>query len=170
MDVVHFDDASVIRTLYLDDLRGNDPTYAARLVYRYTIHQENGEVTKKKISDKPLELPKINHKKYDTKPYRYVYGAGNTKEGNWLDDVTKIDVTTGEHKVWYQKHCYPGEPVFVAAPGAKEEDGGIVLSVVFDSDAKNTFLLSLNAQTFEETGRALVPQILPMSFHGDYFG
>ena len=170
MDVVRFDDPGVVHTLYLEKLRSNDPSYSAGLVHRYTINQDNGEVTKKKISDKLLELPKIYHQKYDTKPYRYVYGAGNTMEGNWLDDVTKIDVTTGEHKVWHQKHCYPSEPVFVPSPEAKAEDDGIVLAVIFDSDAKNTFLLSLDAQTFEETGRALVPEILPMSFHGDFFG
>lgn len=39
--------------------------------------------------------------------------------------IVKLDVTTKTKTVWYEKDCFPSEPVFVAAPDAEEEDQGI---------------------------------------------
>lgn len=35
-----------------------------------------------------------------------------------------MDVVTRTHVEWRQENCYPSEPVFVASPGAVEEDDG----------------------------------------------
>ena len=64
--------------------------------------------------------------------------------------------------------CYPGEPVFVSGPQARDEDEGVVLSVVLDADRGNSFLLILDAQSFGEVARAEVPQHIPFGFHGEY--
>lgn len=171
VDFVAFDDASVLDTLYLDELRSNRPTHAAGYLTRATIDLRNKKpVTIHRLSDKLFEFPRIYYSACNTKAYRYVYGAGNSEPGNFLDDITKIDVQTGTHRVWYQEHCYPGEPVFVPRPGAKEEDDGILLSVVLDTDAKNTFLLALNTQSMEEVARATMPEVVPFGFHGRFLG
>ena len=169
LDLIAFPDAEIVERLYLKDLRGNNPTKAAGKLHRITINKGNGQVDMQQLSEKPLELPSINYQDYNAKPYRYMYGAGNTVEGNWLDDITKIDTQTGEYQTWYKKHCYPSEPVFVKDPEGTKEDDGILLSVVLDSDVRNTFLLALNAKNLEEIGRATVHQVLPFSFHGNYF-
>ena len=65
--------------------------------------------------------------------------------------------------------CYPGEPVFVREPGNEDEDGGVVLSVVLDANAGRSFLLVLDAGTFEELARAEAPHHIPFGFHGQYF-
>lgn len=41
-----------------------------------------------------------------------------------LTQIAKIDIVTREHLEWQQDKCYPSEPVFVASPGAVEEDDG----------------------------------------------
>ena len=49
--------------------------------------------------------------------------------------------------------CYPGEPVFVAARDAREEDDGLILSEVLDAQEGRSFLLVLDALTWEERAR-----------------
>ncbi|WP_235298540.1 carotenoid oxygenase family protein [Portibacter marinus] len=170
VDFVAFKDASVLDRLYLAELRSNHPTHATGYLSRATLdlNQPNQKVELKRLSDKLIELPRIYYEKYNSKPYRYVYGAGNTVSGNFLDDITKIDVETGDSKKWYHEHCYPGEPIFIPSPDNEAEDDGVVVSVVLDTDAKNTFLLVLDAASMEELGRAIVPEVLPFGYHGSY--
>ena len=169
MDVVASEDDAVFEALYLDKLRGNEPTRAAGYLSRISVNLATKELNMRQLSNKLVELPHINYERCNGLPYSYVYAAGNTQDGNWLDDITKINVETSEHLVWYKENCYPGEPIFVAAPDAKEEDDGILLSVVFDANAYNTFLLVLDAKTLEEQARAILPEVVPFSFHGNYF-
>lgn len=170
VDMVTYDDASVVEELYLDKLRSNDPTYAQGHLTRARIPVGgSGNVQMQEVCPKKIELPRINYSKYNGQPYRYVYGAGTTQEGDWLDNITRIDVESGEYLTWFEGHCYPSEPVFVEKPGATEEDEGLLLSMVLDSDAKNTFLLILDASDLREVARAYVPEILPFSFHGNFF-
>jgi carotenoid cleavage dioxygenase-like enzyme len=58
----------------------------------------------------------------------------------------------------------------VAAPDAREEDDGVVLSVVLDAIAQRSYLLVLDAGSFEELARAEAPQRIPFGFHGQFFG
>lgn len=170
IDMVCFKDSTIVETLYLDALRANEPSHAAGILHRATLSlKENKDVVLTELCKSKIELPRINYLQFNGKKYTYVYGAGNTEPGNWLDNITKIDTTSGKAWTWYEKHCYPSEPVFVNTPDGESEDDGVLLSVVLDSDAKNTFLLILNASDLSEIARAKVPEILPFSFHGNYF-
>jgi beta,beta-carotene 9',10'-dioxygenase len=100
--------------------------------------------------------------------YRWMYATGNAG-GEWVDQLVKMDVTTGESKTWSEPGCYPGEPVFVHRPDATAEDDGAILSVVLDANAERSFLLILDAGTFEEVARAEAPHHIPFGFHGQYF-
>ena len=85
-----------------------------------------------------------------------------------MDNITKLDVKTAEERIWHERDCYPGEPVFVEKPEAKVEDDGILLSVVFNAAKQNSFLLVLDAKNLMEVARAEVPQHIPFGFHGQY--
>ncbi|XP_028320405.1 beta-carotene oxygenase 2b [Gouania willdenowi] len=114
-----------------------------------------------------LEFPQINYGKYNTHRYRYFYGCGFRHLVG--DALIKMDLQGKHMKVWKQPGLYPSEPVFVPSPHATEEDDGVVMSVVITPDEdKSTFLLVLNAQTFEELGRAEVPVNIPYGFHGTF--
>lgn len=72
-------------------------------------------------------------------------------------------------KVWEQPGFYPSEPVFIPSPHATEEDDGVILSVVITPNKdKSTFLLVLDAKTFKELGKAVVPVNIPYGFHGTF--
>ncbi|XP_072526486.1 carotenoid-cleaving dioxygenase, mitochondrial isoform X3 [Salminus brasiliensis] len=112
-----------------------------------------------------LEFPHIHYNRCNTKPYRYFYGCGFRHLVG--DSLIKMDLENKKLKVWSQPGFYPSEPVFVPSPDAEEEDDGVILSVVLTpTEDQSTFLLVLDAKTFEELGRAEVPVKIPYGFHG----
>ncbi|XP_038047198.1 beta,beta-carotene 15,15'-dioxygenase-like [Patiria miniata] len=119
--------------------------------------------THEELSDQEIELPQINYEKHNGRPYRYIYGIPKH-----LKQVVKIDTRSKTHVSWgsLSGSYYPSEAVFVANPDGKEEDDGVVLSLVCDvTPGKNPFLLVLDARTLEELARAEVEEI-PYGIHG----
>ncbi|XP_007494883.2 carotenoid-cleaving dioxygenase, mitochondrial [Monodelphis domestica] len=114
-----------------------------------------------------LEFPQINYTQYNSRKYRFFYGCGFRHLVG--DSLIKVDVVTKKLKVWRKDGFYPSEPVFVPIPGANEEDGGVILSVVITPNQnESAFLLVLDAKTFEELGRAEVPVPMSYGFHGTF--
>ena len=168
IDFVGFNDPTIIEALYLKDVQKGKPIQAAGYLMRTCIDLKDKKISTFKLADKLIELPRINDKNFTAKPYRFVYGAGNTEAGNYLDDITKIDIDAGTSIKWYELGCYPSEPVFIQDPESKTEDDGILLSVVLDTNNENTFLLALNTKDLKEIARATVQKIIPFSYHGQF--
>lgn len=165
-DIVMYPDDAVMSHLYLENLRANKPTEATGYLHRFHIPLQEGEVRMERMLDELIELPRIHYEKYNARPYRYAYGTGTSRPGNFLDNITKADLEEHRASIWREEHCYPGEPVFVPRPGGKEEDDGLLLSVVLDAEAGRSFLLLLDARDLREVGRAWAPHIIPFDFHG----
>jgi beta,beta-carotene 9',10'-dioxygenase len=166
VDLVAYDDPSIIDALYLNEQgpRGRLPATELR---RFTIDLDGGGVRSEPLSDGTVELPRIDYARRNTRDYRFAYFAG--AGGDWIDRLVKVDVTDGSRSEWSAPGCYPGEPVFVREPHAEGEDAGVVLSVVLDAAAGRSFLLVLDARSFEERARAEAPHHIPFGFHGQYF-
>ncbi|XP_008063759.1 beta,beta-carotene 9',10'-oxygenase isoform X1 [Carlito syrichta] len=114
-----------------------------------------------------IEFPQINYSQFSGKKYRFFYGCGFRHLVG--DSLIKVDVVNKTLKVWREEGFYPSEPVFVPVPGAKEEDGGVILSVVITPNQnESNFLLVLDAKNFEELGRAEVSVQMPYGFHGTF--
>jgi carotenoid cleavage dioxygenase-like enzyme len=169
VDLCAYPDAEVIQALYLTRLRAGEGA-PVPLPTRYRVGRGSGSVSVTPLSDQPLELPRINYGRHNARPYRYAYGtgAGDPRGGNFLDQLNKLDVTTGETRVWREDHLYPGEPVFVPAPDAAGEDDGVVLSVALDADRGRSALVVLDAGSFTELARVEVPHAIPFGFHGQF--
>lgn len=168
IDLVGYDDAETINDLYLDQLRTNKSLLVTGKLWRLNIPSSKDKVSKRILSELPLELPRTNYTKINTKPYKYVYAAANCETGNFLDALAKVNVNTGGEVIWKQENCYPGEPIFVQDSSAESEDEGVILSVVLDINKKTSFLLMLNATNLKEIARAEVPQHIPFGFHGQF--
>ncbi len=164
-DVCTFADAGVIEDLYLERLREGKPVQQAH-VERFRIDPGAGTVSVERLLDEPLELPRINYGRCNERPYRYVWGVGS--RSGWLDQIVKGDVLERCTTAWSEDGCYPGEPVFVARPGAEREDDGVLLSVVLDGRSERSFLLVLDAVSLEELARAEAPHHIPFGFHGQF--
>ena len=172
-DVVTYEDSSIIDKLYLDRLRSPEPSPAVGTLQRYRLPlrgttESPPRVTPERLSDTKLELPRIHEAQVEGRPYRYVYGIGAGAPNAFADQLVKIDVETGEATVWAEDEMYPGEPVFVAKPGATGEDAGVVLSVVLDPAQERSLLVVLDAETFTEQARVSVPHAIPFGFHGQF--
>jgi beta,beta-carotene 9',10'-dioxygenase len=158
-------------------VRSGEPVNAtARLTrIRVPVDGEAGasaETTHETLCPTSIELPRINYPRCIGRPYRFVWGAGQTVPGNFIDNITKIDLGAdggAGTKTWHQDGCYPGEPVFVARPGSSAEDDGVLLSVVLDTAKARSFLLVLDAASLEERAKAAVPHHIPFGFHGNHF-
>jgi beta,beta-carotene 9',10'-dioxygenase len=168
LDLCAYEDASIIELLELDRLRAEtfDQGVKARPL-RLTL-TTNGAVDTRALADVDLELPRINYRTRNAKPYRYIYG-GSVGDAPFLKRLVKVDLADGSHKVWDEPHTWAGEPVFVPRPEATEEDDGVLLSVVLDALAGTSFLLVLDAHTFTEVARAQAPHHVPFGFHGQFF-
>ncbi len=166
VDMCVYEDASVIEDLYLDRLRAGKPIAAATLT-RMRLRPGDGSISSEALSDGGLELPRINYGRCNERPYRYVWGNANGP-GGWLESIVKVDTHDGSRSEWSTPGCFPGEPVFVAAPRAVGEDEGVLLSVVLDAERGRSFMLALDAATLDELARAEVPAPIPFSFHGQF--
>lgn len=167
VDICVFEDASIIEDLYLERLRAGEPVSAEPEVRRFRIRPGDGSVAHERASDDGFDLPRINYGRNNERPYRYAWGIGWGGAG-WLERVIKADLDTGETKSWREDGAFPGEPVFVAAPEAKDEDDGVLLSIVLDSARESSYLLVLDAATLAERARASVPERIPFGFHGQF--
>jgi carotenoid cleavage dioxygenase-like enzyme len=137
--------------------------------YRIPLTGGSANLAYDEVSDVGIELPRINYDRYNTRDYRYVYGLSQSPTSGALNRLRKIDLTGRESRVWHEKACFPGEPVFVPAPNAAREDDGVVLSAVLDARAGSSFLLVIDGASFAELARAQVPQHIPSDLHGQFY-
>jgi carotenoid cleavage dioxygenase-like enzyme len=165
VDICTFPDAQIVEDLYMERLRAGKPLSQPSLE-RFRISPGAGTVTTERLIEEGMELPRINYGRCNERPYRYAWGVGS--EGTWLDRIVKADVVDRTSTVWFERGRFPGEPVFVAAPDAEDEDEGVLLSVVLDGEHGNSFLLVLDAQDLSELARAEVPHHIPFGFHGQF--
>ena len=193
LDYVAYENQDVMRGLYYDViLDRNDAakkywfegerhkTGQHRMVrYRYRIPKDGSRPKPgdyKSLAEETLsircphagDLPTINPS-YACKPYRFFYSAANRGLSTIMDALAKTDLHTGTALIWSGPRGHtPGEPIFVPRPGATEEDDGVVLSVVVDGTAEDSYLLCLDARTMEEVGRAEVGFAIGAGFHGTH--
>ncbi len=169
IDLCAHEDASIIELLELDKLRaGSGHAVLGARPLRLTLAAGSGVASTRELADVDLELPRIAYRSHNGLPYSFVYGA-SAGDAPFLKRLVKIDVDDGSHTVWDEPNTWAGEPVFVPRVGASAEDDGIVLSVVLDAGTGSSFLLMLDAGTFEEIARAQAPQRVPFGFHGQFF-
>jgi beta,beta-carotene 9',10'-dioxygenase len=168
VDLCAYQDAAVIDALNLDGLRAGTSAIPPAMPRRLTLPLDGSAGRMADLAATDLELPRIDYRRRNGKPYTYVYGA-SSGGGPFLRRLVKVDVTDGSLRTWDEPGAWAGEPVFVPRPGAEGEDDGVVLSVVLDADAGRSFLLVLDAGTFAEVARAQAPHHIPFGFHGQFF-
>lgn len=170
-DLAAYPDANIINQFYLDKLRADGAGIPSSEFRRYRIPiSGSGQATYELVTDENIEFPRINYEQYNGKPYGCAFGASIQRgTTGFYNQLTKFDVATGSVKRWHEADCYPGEPVFVAAPEASTEDAGAVLSVVFNSQSGTSSLIVLDGQSFTEIARINLPQHVPFGFHGQFF-
>jgi carotenoid cleavage dioxygenase-like enzyme len=169
VDLCAYDDPEIVDALFLDRVRGERPRTPVAELRRYRIDLAGGAVTMERLSDEPLELPRIDYRRRNGRPYRYVFGTGQRDPDGFLDQLVKVDLEWRETSTWHEPGTYPGEPVFVGRPGGDDEDDGVLLSVVLEPANGRSSLLVLDAADLAPLARAAAPHAIPFSFHGQFF-
>ena len=187
-DIPCYKNLDVLKRFYYDNLKGTSPTAqdyvgdnasrARAQLIRWTLP----DVTNTPISvtsppkqadrvftvpsAETVELPTFNPN-YATKPSRYLYGVSDEGHSTFLDGLIKYDTQTRTAKKWRTHAHSPGEAIFLPDPeGRGEEDAGTLLSVVLDGTKGKSYLLVLDAKSFEEVGRAEMESVVSFGFHG----
>lgn len=173
VDLVAYDDASVIESFYLHRLSEPDVQIPRGTLRRLRIPLTGPDVRLKaeELSPTGIELPNIDYGGLNTSPdLRFVYGVGVRGDRGFYDQLVKIDVDARTTATWHEPDCYPGEGVFVGRPGREAEDDGVILSVVLDAERGTSFLLVLDAASFTEVARARLPHPVLLGYHGQFYG
>ncbi len=174
IDLVAFPDISLLPSLFpqASSSVANKSDWKRRLM-RYHLTLDKNEIVPEILLEKDVEFPRFNDK-LDGKNYRYLYMT--ISDDNSIEflqtegtGLVKFDMQTKKLKTWNQIGCNAVEPVFIPSPNAKNEDEGVILSVVYDEGKKRSFLLVLDGQSFDEIAQAELPWEIPGSFHGQYF-
>ena len=181
VDLLAYPDASIIDALRLERLRAGEPIDAVGTLTRYRVPLGAGTdadpddalsvASRETLCGTPLELPRTDERRRRAGlPASVVWGNGLTVPGQFIDDVTRIDIAAVPPDVatWHEHGCHPGEPVFVPRPGSTAEGDGVLLSLVLDARANRSFLVVLDATTLAEIARATLPHAVPYGFHGEH--
>ena len=166
VDICAYPDPGVIEDLYLERLRAGKPLATAELV-RFRLHPGRGTVAREPLAEEDFELPRINYGRCNERPYRYTWGL-SCGESGFLERIVKVDIEQRTTKTFAEPGLYPGEPVFVARPGAEAEDDGVLLSLTLDAEAASSMLIVLDAAELRELARASLPHHVPFGFHGQF--
>lgn len=154
-----------------DIVYGAPPPDQIRRLERFRIDLKGSSITQSTIAESLLELPRIYYQKYNTSPYRYVYGVGFKYPESHKDSIPiiKIDVSNGSKQEWKEAGSLAGEPIFIPRPDGKGEDDGVLLSVVTNELKGRSFLLVLDAKDLHEVARSEVLHAIPYGLHGMFF-
>lgn len=168
LDLITYPNADIIQSFYFKQAANYD--HALPQLNRYTLDLATNTYHKQKYSLNPLEFTCINNL-YAQKSYNYFYGVSALKntdtELSSLIKVNLSDLTTV--KYWHEEDCYSGEPAFIAKPNAQNEDDGILISIVSNLANKSSFILILDATSFNEISRIQLPHMLPFGLHGEFY-
>ena len=183
-DLTAYKNIDLIERFYIDNMLSDSPSAipfsdpkndSRGTIRRYRLPAVPKASTTKKMQAELVyqspgnggspELPVMNAK-YTMKPHRFIYGVTDTGKSTFFDGLVKHDCQTRKDIFWSVHAQSAGEPIFIADPGADDEDSGVLLTVVLDGIEGKSYLLCLNAKDMTEMGRANVESVVGFGFHG----
>ena len=137
---------------------------------RITMHPGRQRATVETLSDAGFEFPSTNYRKSTGSDDGFAWGAadGPQANGSYASAIVKVDVRTGSSSAFSDGDRIYGEPVFVARPGASDEDDGVLLTVGTGQRSESSALAIIDAKTMRLVASAEVPGAIPLGFHGSF--
>ena len=140
---------------------------------KWELNTKSGQATSTKLDDRAVEFPRINPRlvgKSNQYAYALALASSNLTEPDFKG-IVKYNFKNDTSEVYeYGLGKFGAEPVFVAAEGAKSEDEGYLLSLVYNQETDKSDLIILNAKEPKSGPLATVhlPQRVPYGFHGEW--
>lgn len=117
----------------------------------------------------------VIHPDYVCRKHRYIWSCSSVARSTLFDCIIKTDTQTREVIRWAGQTAHtPSEPIFIPRPATgdlaklREEDDGVLLSVILDGRNRTSYLLCLDAKSMEELGRAECEFAIGITFHGKH--
>jgi all-trans-8'-apo-beta-carotenal 15,15'-oxygenase len=172
--------AVVVESIYYSDFPSIGPDQDFRaidfellpegLLEQCRIDLRTGTVSTTRLSERCCEFAMVNPER-EGLPSRYAWMAVAEREtGNDpLQAIKKLDLQSGERRVWSAApRGFVSEPVMVPRPGAKAEDDGWVLVLVWNGARGATDLVILQADDLSEQAVLELPLAIPYGLHGSW--
>ena len=114
-----------------------------------------------------FDFPTINEE-YRGREYCIIYGW-SAIDYSRMALVKKSVCDSTKDKVFYLEDHYSSEMHFLANPEKRSEDDGVLVTIVFDGPKEQSYLLLMDALTFQPITKAYLPHNIPWSAHGMHF-
>jgi beta,beta-carotene 9',10'-dioxygenase len=169
IDVPAYPEGRHISNLYLDRRTAAEALETSQ-IKRYIVPLNGKDAAGEILFDEFAELPTIDYARDAGLDYGTAYAAGGRKDRSegFYNQLLRFDLRGHQVRRWFEDGCYPGEPVFIPRSNGADRLEGVIVSVVLDGQRGCSFLLVLDAQSYEEIGRAFAPHVIPFGFHGEF--
>ena len=163
-------DKIVIDVCRMDDTM-KPGSSAPPMLHRWTIDQASGRVTETQLDDRVVDFPRVADAVVGLK-HQYGYCAAFAGNAPYGEGLIKYNLETGTSEYRHLGGGQASEAVFVKDPAASGEDGGFLLSYVYQPEIDQSEVLILNAQDMlgEPAARIQIPARVPAGFHGNWIG
>jgi carotenoid cleavage dioxygenase-like enzyme len=163
-------DKIVIDVCRMDDTM-KPGSSAPPMLYRWVIDQTSGRVTETQLDDRVVDFPRVADNVVGLK-HQYGYCAAFAGSAPYGEGLIKYDLGAGTSEYRHLDGGQASEAVFVKDPSASGEDGGFLLSYVYQPEIDQSEVLILNAQDMlgEPVARIQLPVRVPAGFHGNWIG
>ena len=163
-------DKIVIDVCRMDDTM-KPGSSAPPMLYRWVIDQTSGRVTETQLDDRVVDFPRVADNVVGLK-HQYGYCAAFAGSAPYGEGLIKYDLEAGTSEYRHLDGGQASEAVFVKDPSASGEDGGFLLSYVYQPEIDQSEVLILNAQDMlgEPVARIQLPVRVPAGFHGNWIG
>lgn len=147
-----------------------------RRLCRFTVpmtpNKRGDTVVEEDLSMDAHEFPCINPHLHGLE-HKFTYALSDPYKTS--SRIYKYDHASGKHLSWGDNDLTPSEPVFIPriaadgiATGSIDEDDGAVLAIVNDPSDDSSFLVILDARTFDEIARVRTPVTVNHGIHSVY--
>ena len=153
------------------DIYGGEKTVAR--LWRWIIDLENGRVSEEQLDDGACDFPRVNDNRIGLhSEYGYCMQIKTDVESlTFGENLFKYHLESGKRTDHHLgSNVAGGEPVFAPKPGSTKEDQGWILSLVHDRNTRNSKLVIVDAEAFDQepVAEVMIPQRVPYGAHGSW--
>jgi len=139
-------------------------------LWRYRVHPSKGFISKDCVSNDQIYFGTVNAE-LSSQKHQFVYASA----GAMADEVappqgiTKFDLESTTQESWFpESYEFCGEPMYAQRQGDDSEDGGYILSTLFNGREETSEIIVLRANDIPSGPIARVPVgiAVPHGYHG----
>lgn len=166
-----YEDAAILDALLLEPLRRGEALGAMPRAMRYRMRSGRRDALPDPFSE-GFELPQVHPSRFGQAQATLAWGTGVDANGSsiFFDRTVRLNLASGERRVWQRPDAAQLEPLFVARPGASTEDDGVLLVPTLADDDAASMICVIDAASMQCLATLQAPQVIPFGFHAAWAG